>query len=408
MKRALAIVAVLCTVGVLGFSQITGISGDWSFTFRALSTAGARSSVLNLKTTINGWEITSKSTFGDVVDNSDTNDYSVQFGFVEQAFGLKGAFGPFTIDAGMAFNAGQTRYVCWDCVNDTDVATAYDLTPPDYKSAYLSTTLDFAGLAIGFKVEHWAYPYACPWKCDTQTGSYMLYTFTLGVAPVDLDVTFKDCCTGIQFGDFTLTMKDVGLCCGITYDMKLYFTKAGFEYVDFTIENFFQWCCGISFDLDVKFGVDYKEVTLTPKFAGIEGCVTVWADVGDDLDLIIYGWKVSCSFGDCGLLEIGHWTGIEPPYKDCEYPSWYYPFLYYGDEYIKFKFCGAGCCGGQYTVDITAWFNIGGTGLFDLSSLRGSASIPIMSNLTGKISFAIPLTPGQVSPTLDLGWTFTF
>lgn len=420
MKRALGILVALCALGFAGFAQLSSITGDWSFTFRVLpSTAiGARSSVLNLKTTINGWDITSKSTFGDVIDNSDTGDYAVDFGFVEQAFGLKGTFGPLTLDAGMAFNAGQTRWVCWECedldgdgIYDDDVATPYVLTPPDYKSAFLSTTLDFAGVAVGMKVEHWAYPYACPWECGTQTGSYMLYTLTLGVAPIDLAVTFEDCCSGIMFGDATLTMTGVGLCCGITYDMELYFTKAGFEYVSFDVVNFFEWCCGISFDLNVEFGVDYKEVTLKPKFAGFgEGCVTIWADFDEEGDFVFYGYKIGCSFGDCGLLEIGSYLAdVEPPYVDCSYPSWYIPFSRYGDEYFKFKFCGAGCCGGTYTLDLTAWFDIAGTGtLFGLKSLRGSASIPVMSNLNATISFVLPLTTGPVSPTLDLGWKFTF
>ncbi len=411
MKRALAIAVALCTLGVIGFSQLTSISGDWSFTFRVLGTGApaARSSVLNLKTSINGWEITSKTSFGD----TDQTTSAIDFGFTEQAFGIKGVFGPLTIDAGMAFNAGKTRIVCWECVEGEDVGTPYDVNPPEYKSAYASTSIDFAGLAIGLKVEHWAYPYECPWPCE-QTGSHMLYTFTIGVPPVELAVTFEDCCTGIMFGDFTLTMTDVGLCCGITFDFELYFTKAGFEYASFDINNFFDFCCGITFDLNVTFGVDSKEVSLTPKFAGFgQACVTIWADVvGWETftfsGITIYGYKIVCSLGDCNSLEIGTLL-TEPEYEDCDFPSWYWPFYYYGNEYITLKFCGAGCCGGKYTVTMTAWFKYGdSTGLFDLSSFRGSASIPVMSNLNITLSWVLPLTPGAVTTTLDIGWKFTF
>jgi hypothetical protein len=409
MKRALAIAVALCTLGVVGFSQITSITGDWSFTFGVLPNPAAKSSVLNLKTNIGGWDITSKTSFGD----TDQEATGTQFGFTEQAFGIKGAFGPFTIDGSMAFNGGVTKIACWECVDGKDVATYYTVTPPDYKSASVATAFDFGGVNIGLKVEHWAYPYECPWTCGaTQTESHMLYTFTLGVAPIDLAVTFEDCCTGIMFGDATLTMTGVGLCCGITFDMELSFTKAGFDYVSFDVVNFFQWCCGISFDLNVEFGVDYKEVTLKPKFAGVgEACVTLYADIlgwnqFQFNGLLIYGFKMACSLGDCGLLEFG--TLLQaPPYEDCSYPSWYIPFLYYGDEYVTIKFCGVGCCGGQYTVTMTAWFDMGGTGLFDLSSLRGSASIPVMDNLNATISFALPLKPGGTT-TLDLGWKFTF
>ncbi|MDY0392374.1 MAG: hypothetical protein RBR89_03125 [Candidatus Bipolaricaulis sp.] len=409
MKRALAIAVALCTLGIVGFSQITSITGDWSFTLGVLASPAAKSSVLNLKTNIGGWDITSKTSFGD----TDQVTSGTQFGFTEQAFGIKGAFGPLTIDGSMAFNAGVTKIRCWGCVDGVDVPTDYTVTPPAYKSASVATAFDFAGVNIGLKVQHWAYPYECPWGClPTQTESHMLYTFTLGVAPIDLAVTFEDCCTGIEFGDVTLTMTGVGLCCGITFDMELYFTKAGFDYVSFDVVNFFEWCCGISFDLNVTFGVDYKEVTLKPKFAGFgEACVTLYADIlGEDVfqfaGLKIYGFKLSCSWGDCGLLEFGTLLA-EPPYEDCSYPSWYIPFYYYGDEYVTIKFCGAGCCGGQYTVTMTAWFDIGGTGLFDLSTFRGSASIPVMSNLNATISWVLPLTPGGTT-TLDLGWKFTF
>ena len=418
MKRAFAVVVGLCLLGVLGFA-IESISGDWSFTFRALgTTVGARSSVLNLKTTINGWEITSKTTFGD----TDQSTSAIDFGFTEQAFGIKGAFGPFTIDAGMAFNAGVTVIRCWECVDGDLVYTDYTVTPPDYKSAYLKTSLDFAGVNIGLAVDHFAYPYECPWPCE-QTESHMIYTLTLGVSPVDLTVKFEDCCTGIMFKDVTLKMTGVGLCCGITYDMELYFTKAGFEYVDFTITNFFTWCCGISFDLNVEFGVDYKTVSLKPKFAGFaEACITLYADlIGWEqftfAGLKIYGWKISCTLGDCNSLEIG--TVIAEPDVDpetCDYPSWYLPFYYYGNEYIKFSFCGAGCCGGKWTASITAWFErdegpntlASAGGLFDLSSLRGSITVPLMANFNLTVSFVLPMQTGVVTPTLDIGFKLTF
>ncbi|MBC7238968.1 MAG: hypothetical protein H5T71_02570, partial [Chloroflexi bacterium] len=260
MKRALAIAVALCTLGIVGFSQITSITGDWSFTLGVLASPAAKSSVLNLKTNIGGWDITSKTSFGD----TDQVTTGTQFGFTEQAFGIKGAFGPLTIDGSMAFNAGVTAIRCYECVNGVDVSTDYTVTPPAYKSASVATAFDFAGVNIGLKVQHWAYPYECPWGClAAQTESHMLYTFTLGVDPIDLAVTFEDCCTGIEFGDVTLTMTGVELCCDIKYDMELSFTKAGFDYVSFDVVNFFSWCCGISFDLEVEFGVDYKEVTLT-------------------------------------------------------------------------------------------------------------------------------------------------
>ena len=416
MKRALVGLTLLCAFGLWAFG-IESISGDWSFTFRVLPAVGARSSVLNLKTTINGWTITSKTTFGD----TDQSTPPIEFGFTEQAFGIKGAFGPFTIDAGMAFNAGVTKIRCWQCVGGEWIYTDYSVTPPEYKSAYLKTSLDFAGLKIGLAVDHWAYPYECPWVC-AQTLSHTLFTFTVGVPPVDLKVMFEDCCPGITFKEFVLTMSDVGLCCGITYDFELSFLKSGFNYALFSVDNLFPLCCGISFGAEVKFTVKEKIVSLKPKFAGLgEACITVYGDAITDanawLGIKIYGWKISCTLGDCNTLEIG--TAIAKPPVDpgtCEYPSWYTPFYYYGNEYVKLTFCGAGCCGGKYTVTVTAWFErdqgpdtlAPAGGLFDLTSLRASATIPVMSNLSITASLVLPMQPGVVSPTLDLGWKFTF
>ncbi|MBC7093127.1 hypothetical protein H5T53_03860 [Candidatus Bipolaricaulota bacterium] len=425
MKRALAIGLVLCMFGVMGAAQLTSLTGDWSLTFRVLPGVELRSSVLNLKTTLNGWTITSKSTFGD----TDQVASGTQIGFTEQAFGLSGVFGPFSITSNVAFNAGVTKVRCWECDGAGNwVPTDYVVIPPAYKSADFATSLDFAGIKLDLKVAHWAYPYKCPWPC-TQTGSYMLYTVGLTVPPATLEVTFEDCCTGIMFGSATLTLTDVGLCCGITYDFELYFTKEkGVEYFLFEIADLFDFCCGISFDLSVEFGVDYKIVTLTPKFAGFgEGCVTIYADVigwqqFQFAGLEIYGFKLNCPLGDCSFIEFMT-VLAEPPVDDatCSQPSWYEGagFRTNEYEYIKAKFCGPGCCGGTYSVTATAYFAKPGTiqgGLFDLSRLMFSASIPVMSNLSFSITAGLPMDPDVVVASglsagqflLDLGWKFTF
>jgi len=63
-------------------------------------------------------------------------------------------------------------------------------------------------------------------------------------------------------------------------------------------------------------------------------------------------------------------------------------------------FCGPGCCGGNYSVDLSVFFDNGG-GLFGISRVGADMTIPVMSNLDVKVKFATP-------NSLDVGWTFKF
>jgi hypothetical protein len=426
---------------------------------------------------INGWTITSKSVFGA------TDPYwGTGFGFVEQDFGLKGAFGPFTIDAGMAFNAGYEKWYCEYCVYDPientgELKYVYkSVSAPEYMNAFLKTTLDFAGLSFNLSVEHWLYPYGCgTLMCEWQTPSgqaQMLYTLGMTVAPVSIEARFIDCCTGIMFGDAFLRMKDVGLCCGITYDTELHFTKQGFDYVWFAVKNFFPLCCGITFDLNVKFTTTAKEISLIPRFPGIEACATVYADVTNisPFGFDIYGFKISCDLSDCYKLTF--LTVLKEPPEDpttCYQPDWFYGVFYRSYscrtsstqptsplypwpvnycrnwnefEYWQFDFCGAGCCGGQFKGYLRFYFGNPeaylrtGTSpnyvytkvadlntLFGLTRIRGYLSVPVMSNLTvtGTWTWTLPTprvttneTPPRTLPaiagalTFDIGWKLTF
>jgi len=67
-------------------------------------------------------------------------------------------------------------------------------------------------------------------------------------------------------------------------------------------------------------------------------------------------------------------------------------------------FCGPGCCGGNYSVDIAVYFT-SDEALFGISRVGADMTIPVMSNLTVNSSFAVN-TGGDT--TLDVGWTFKF
>ncbi|HNR24662.1 MAG TPA: hypothetical protein PKG50_04460 [Candidatus Bipolaricaulis anaerobius] len=423
MKRALAIAVALCTLGVAGFAQLSGLSGSWSQTVRLTLPAGTfsfRPGTLVLNFAVDGWTITGTTIFS----AADQCNYA-NFAFVEQDFGIKGAFGPFNLDAGMKFNAGYTSWWCEFCDYDpmtgvgTMITECVPVTSPSYMAGWLTTSLDFAGITIGIDVQHYLYPFGCLFgMCDTEDhkqtvgDAAMLYTFSLGVAPLTLEVALKDCCTGIQFAGALITLDDVGLCCGITFDAEVFITKeTGFEYALFSVKDFFNFCCGISFDLYARFTVTSKEVELHPKWAGIEACATIYADyIADQAGLFglhIYGYKLACSLTDC--YKVTFLTVLEAPPVDpetCYPPSWY-SGVFSGTEYeyIQFDACGAGCCGGKWTAYFRFYF--GATNeLFDLSRFRGYMSIPVMSNLAITSTWTYNLVSDAL--TLDLGWKLTF
>lgn len=332
MRRVVAALAVWA-VGIGGLAQL---SGDWSATVAWKSWPGTlviEGMALRLAYTTGGWTLVSKSAFAD------------PDGWVDQVFGVEGEFGPLGIKGAMWF----------------DPAT------PAYLAAEVTGSLGFGGIDLSLSARHWTdgnYLWAdgdAP--CDPQVDAGLQYVFKAAFPPVSLQVRFADCCTGTWFQEFVLTLEDLSPCCGIAFDLEVWFTKAGFQYVALSAENVLPLCCGVSFDLGVTFGVDAKTVTLTPKLAGWgEGCLTVYGDVdwwedgavtlgGIRLD----GFKVRCELGDCTFAEFVTFLSPEnaPLYG---YEGVFNPSI--GEfEFVRFGFCGPGCCGGKYGVTVTAYFH---------------------------------------------------
>lgn len=403
MKRAFAICLAVCTLGFAGFSQF---SGSWATTITLTpAPAVSLSSTFTLNYVVAGWTLTSTSRITGA-------------GFDRQLFSIRGAFGPFSMTGRMWFAP----------------------LVPEYMASDLVTSFDFGGVGIGLTVRHWdtdynaamfttaAWPFG-PWWPDTtpcpQTGVYgMMYILSTTVAPLTVKTTFVDCCDGIEFDSVLITLKGIGLCCGITYDAALSFTKAGFGYVEFTAKDLITLCCGISFDAAVKFTVDTKSVTLTPKWAGIVGCLTVYGDLqtyvtgemgkvpdsppggtpGQQVvhgvgGIEIYGFRIRCTLADCNYLEVVHaWnvSKVEAVLGDI-FSATYGEF-----EYYKLGFCGPGCCGGTWTVDATVYFGTAGK-LFQITRFIASAKIPIMPAL----DITLGLT-GGLANSASIGWTFRF
>ena len=370
MKRALACTFAALLFGVAGLAQISGSwYGELGFDFSTSPTVISFSSTLELTYSVAGFDITSTSEFS----NS---------GWSTQKFSISGALGPVDVSGWMEFDPTNAKYL----------------------ASELSTSLDFAGLALSLTVSHDTELYYC------QTGSVeMLYTFKASVDPVTLAVRFLDCCDGIEFYDLTLSLDDLSLCCGLTYDFEFYFTKDGFQYVLFSIDPLFELCCGIAFGVDVKFEVDAKTVTPHFSWGGIEGCVTVWGDLKTDenkapglVDVtgwVLYGYKIYCELADCYELEFV--TAFEPTivnkYLD---PDWTLDVEAGEFEYIRVGACGPACCGGTWTLEAGVFFGSGGS-LFDITRYKVIASVPIMDSLTLGFSW-------ESTGTFAVSWTFTF
>jgi len=217
--------------------------------------------------------------------------------------------------------------------------------------------------------------------------SYMRYTLSAKFGNLEGILRFEDCCCGIMLKDLTLKATNLSLCCGITYNAELLFTKAGFQHLKLSFDNLFSPCCGISMGLDVEFGVAFK--TVSPRFSwpGISGCFTVYGNtVGSGFSLQgieIYGWKLHCDIGTCQYLEVLTALNV------AKIEEIFNADIFQGDEYemVKLGFCGAACCGGNWTLTVTAFFGPSGK-IFDITRIWVDTWIPLFPNLTLVANFS--------------------
>jgi len=415
-------IALVCAAAVT-VPSMAQLSGSWEASLRILpSPPGVtlETCVLTLGYGVAaGWQVTSTSTFGTL-------------GLTAQAFGVLGAFGPLSIIGGIEFNpqAETTVTVTYPegCTPQTE---SIPLASPAYKSAWFKTELSFLGAGVAFQLNHWAYPYTLDptdpadvedyhWPCcplrdsglpgplPPQTQSYTLLALIVTAPPATLTARFSDCCTGIAFTDVTLTLSDASLCCGITHDIEVYFTKAGFRYLLFTID--LPICCGISIEASITYTVTEKALSVKPKWDGRgQACFEVYGDVlwWEDptmtiTGLAIYGYRLRCDFSSCSYAEFLtalDVTKVEAILDDDDL------FQGYEFEYMKLGFCGPGCCGGMYTLALAVYFQPEGT-LFGFTRIGADLGVPLLANFRLTLSFGVTAT---VDPTtLAVGWVLTF
>ncbi len=398
---------VLLSLYVPVFAQIT-IGGVFEAQMDILPSVNLKEASLTLTFGISSWTLSSTSSFGAA-------------GFTNQEFAMHGEVGPFQLNGGMAFNPADPGPVEINFPEDCPTQSAsVSLSPPEYKWSWLELACTLFGFTLTGRLEHWAYPYipkwadpyydAHMWPCcepDQTPASYMLYLFSAKAPPSFLNLRFADCCAGITFSDLTLGFDDLGLCCGVTLDLKFYFTKAGFQYVLFEIQNVPFICCGFTLDFAVKFTVSGKEISVKPKWVGVgQVCVQVYGDVhmeGASITGIeVYGYKIRCDLAPCHYLEFLTVLSVDvvdeveeiigDVFEDEE------------TEYARFGICGSGCCGSNYTVNATIFFAPTGS-LFGFSRVVVDMEVPLLANFAFTSAFTLP---NAGTPEMSMGFIFRF
>ena len=271
---------------------------------------------------------------------------------------------------------------------------------PAYRSAYALLSLPMGDLRLGLRVTH--YPsYGAP------PGPALLSHLTLNSPMLNLTVRFEEK-AAVSLKDVTLSLVDLELCCGLKLFGTLTWTKTGFSHVRFSATNIPLWCCGLSADLAVTFAVNEKSVEFTPRWSYCEACLQVYGAVLWDADenslggLALYGYKIRCCFGPtCCPAGPGGSVEFLTAFDPSRVPAGFRGEEF---EYLKLEFCGPGCCGGEYRLDLTTFFQPTG-GLFGFSRFLASGSIPLAPGLNIEPRLEIPLS-GDIS--LSVGWNWRF
>jgi len=390
MKARLGLLLLIC-VSATAVGQMT-LSGGWSTTVSLLPTIGATTE-LSLRGEFGGWTVEGSAEFL----NAD--------GYVWQTVGVGGTFGPgevtwtflfgpkapaflYTLGRGRVTVAGIELTVYTAYVGPT--IPGYFFSGGPSGGAVAVAAVDIGGVkfssAVGFgaRLTDFTITY-------TGVGTH---TKTFPVDPFP---------GGLQFTYLELDLEGIPLCCGITFDTEFSFTKAGFDSIGFTLKEI-PISLGITLDTVVTFTTTSKTVEIVPQWGGIEGCLAVYGDamfannVWQGIE--IYGFKVRCELADCNYLEI--LTAFNVARLEYILDE----DLFQGTEfqYLRLGFCGPGCCGEKYTLELTTYFQPMGS-LFGIRRLTAEAGIPIMANLTAHLDLGVTVG-GPVA--LAVGWTFTF
>lgn len=231
---------------------------------------------------------------------------------------------------------------------------------------------------------------------------YMRYTLSTYAPPLRMEAAFDDVGTGIQFVDASISLEGVSPCCGIRLGAELSFSKCrGFESLEVTLEDALLLCCGLDFDVTVRFTPTHKAVSL--EFDGIawNPCVRIYAEpeLVDDHTiggLRIYGFEICCDLGECSYIRAVTAFDVfaleEALGRD----------IFEGGEnqYLEVGVCGLACCGGRYRFKGTVFFG-GPGGFMGIARVGAELDFPLFPGFS--LGFA-----WDTSPRFSFTWSLSF
>jgi hypothetical protein len=231
---------------------------------------------------------------------------------------------------------------------------------------------------------------------------YMRYTFTTYAPPFRAEAIFDDVGTGIQFTEAKLTLEELSLCCGIRAGAELSFTKCrGFEYLEIRLMDALKFCCGLDFDVTLRFTQNHKAVSL--EFDGItwKPCVKIYAEpelidgftIGG---LSVYGFEICCDFGDCSYAKVVTAFDVyaleeilgQDIFKDDEF------------QYLEVGVCGRACCGEIYQFKGFIYFQESGS-FMGITRVGAELSVPLFPGFSFGFAW-------DTSPYFSFSWSLSF
>jgi len=303
-------------------------------------------------------------------------------------FGGSGRLGDMQLSTGLTFNPSASAY----------------------RSAFAALQWTGQGMTLGLRVSHTAMGGSPP-------GPYLLYTWTLRSGSVSLTARLDETCDdGAAFRDMMAQFKGIEVCSGISARGTVSISKDGFDYLQLSVSDL-RMSDALSFDLDLLYTLDGKELTWTPRLASLcTSCFTLYGDF-EEGKLNLDGLKIRCCLDDidasdcpdCSSSRCPSGSRVGVPYVEyvvATNPS-QVPAGFKGDEssYLKLGSCGEGCCGGAFDLELTAFLAPTG-GLFGLTRILAYAAVPWTERLQWKIAAEFSLVGDDTS--FKIGWDYRF
>ena len=188
----------------------------------------------------------------------------------------------------------------------------------------------------------------------------------------EFDVRPQTDSTGyLEFTGEKLTFTGLGFDC-VTLDSETFFSKdAGFEYQIFTFHICTPWA--LRFDLDIKFTVQSKTVTVTPYVDLSFACVYIYSEVDVQTPvhitgIDIYGFKIVAKLGTATVEEVVSFDEVN--HDLVLDPYW---------ERFSVEIKQPSCCGDYALFRVDTYFEEGSLNLFDWGRSDFCLEIPLAS-----------------------------